>query len=137
MTTTPVGPGYRFQTDPHATDPRMRGRRYAIPFDHVWTAATKLASGDMPGWGLTWHDDREGVIEARTTKRFMNPEGLVRIRIFLDADAQTCVAMSAGPASGGRDLGASRRRIRRFYSALDERLAPRPGQLLPPTPAGR
>jgi len=136
LTTMPVGPSYRFQTDPHASDPRMRGRRFAIPFDQVWTAATRLAAGELPGWGLTWHDDREGVIEARAAKRFLNPEGLVRIRIFLDADAQTCVSMYAGPASGGRDLGASRRRIRRFFAALDRELDPRPGQLLPPTPTG-
>jgi hypothetical protein len=114
----------------------MRGRRYAIPFDHVWTAANRLASGGLPGWGLTWQDDREGVLEARAGKRFLNPEGLVRIRVFLDADAQTCVTMFAGPASGGRDLGASRRRIRRFLAELDRTLAPGPGQILSPTPSG-
>ena len=114
----------------------MRGRRYAIPFDHVWTAATRLAAGELHGWGLTWQDDREGVIEARAAKRFLNPEGLVRIKVFLDADAQTCVTMFAGPASGGHDLGASRRRIRLFFAELDRLLDPRPGQLLAPHPSG-
>lgn len=136
MTTTPVGPSYRVRTDPNASDARMRGRRYAIPFDHVWTAAMKLASGHETGWGLTWQDDREGVIEARAPKRFLHPEGLLRISIFLDADAQTCVSMAAGPTSGGRDLGASGRRIRRFFAHLDGMLAPRPDQLLPPEPSG-
>ncbi len=135
MTTPPPGPGYRVRTDPRAADARMRGRRYAIPFEHVWTAAMQLASGHDTGWGLTWQDDREGVIEARAPKQFLRPEGLVRIHIFLDADAQTCVAMAAGPSSGGRDLGASGRRIRGFLKSLDRMLSPRPEQLLSPEPS--
>jgi hypothetical protein len=135
LTTTESGPSYRVRTDPVASDPRLRGRRYAIPFDQVWTAATRLVSGGLEGWGLTWQDDRAGVLEAKVPKRILRPATHVRVRVFLDADAQTCVQMAAGPVTGGRDLGASGRTIRGFFTALDDALALRPGQLLPPAPA--
>ena len=44
---------------------------------------------------------------------------------------------AAGPQSGGRDWGASRRRILRFFAELDGALKPHPGQVLDPTPATR
>ena len=132
-----VGPSYRIRTDPEGTDPKLLGRRYAIPFESVWKEAFRLVSGDLPHWALTWQDDREGVLEARIPERFLRPAGHVRVLVFLDADAQTCVQMRAGPLSGGRDLGASRRRILQFFSALDAALKPSPGQVLPPTPVIR
>ena len=137
MTTAEVGPSYRVRTDPAGPDARLRGRRYAIPFDAVWTAAFRLASGGLAHWTLTWQDDRDGVLEARIPDRFLRPAGQVRIHVFLDDDAQTCVQMAAGPVSGGRDLGASRRRIRAFFAALDAALDPSPEQRLPPTPVTR
>lgn len=136
MTTTASGPSYRVRTDPGAPDARLRGRRYAIPFERVWAASYRLVSGGLPHWGLTWEDDRSGVLEGRVPQRILRPAGHVRVRVFLDADAQTCVQMAAGPVSGGRDLGTSRRRILRFFDALDAELTPRPGQVLPPVPMG-
>lgn len=137
MTGAHSGPNYRVHTAPDASDPRMRGRRYAIPFDQVWRAAFRLLSGGMPHWTLTWEDDEGGVLEAKVPPRTLRPAGLVRVRVFLDADAQTCVAMFAGPADGGRDLGASRRRVLRFFEALDRDLSPAPGQQLTPAPSVR
>lgn len=135
MTTTASGPSYRVRTDPGATDARLRGRRFAIPFERVWAASYRLLSGGLPHWGLTWEDDRSGVLEAKVPERILRPAGHVRVRVFLDADAQTCVEMAAGPVSGGRDLGASRRRIGQFFAALDAELSPRPGEVLPPFPS--
>lgn len=137
MTGAHAGPSYRVHTRPDASDPRLRGRRYAIPFDQVWGAAFELLSGGMPHWTLTWEDDRSGVLEAKVPPRTLRPAGLVRVRVFLDADAQTCVEMFAGPADGGRDLGASRRRVLRFFEALDRHLSPGPGQRLTPMPSAR
>ncbi|MBT8402351.1 MAG: hypothetical protein KJP18_00760 [Gemmatimonadetes bacterium] len=137
MTTAEIGPSYRVRTEPAARDRRLRGRRYAIPFDTVWMEAVRLVSGGLPHWALTWEDDRNGVLEAKVPERILRPAGIVRVSVFLDDDAQTCVQMSAGPQSGGRDLGASRRRVLRFFVELDAALAPRPGQVLDPTPSTR
>ena len=137
MTTAEVGPSYRVRTEPEARDRRLRGRRYAIPFDTVWTEAARLVSGGLPHWALTWEDDRSGVLEAKVPERILRPAGIVRVRVFLDDDAQTCVQMSAGPQDGGRDWGASRRRILRFFAELDGALSPRPDQVLDPTPTTR
>ncbi|MEK9501779.1 hypothetical protein [Gaopeijia maritima] len=137
MTGAASGPSYRVRTAPDASDARMRGRRYAIPFDRVWSAAFRLLSGGLPHWSLTWEDDEHGVLEAKVPHRTLRPAGLVRVRVYLDADAQTCVEMFAGPADGGRDLGASRRRVLRFFEALDRDLAPGPGQRLTPIPTAR
>lgn len=135
MTTTTSGPSHRVRTDPEAPDARLRGRRYAIPFERVWAASYRLVSGGLPHWSLTWQDDRTGVLEAKVPQRILRPAGHVRVRVFLDADAQTCVQMAAGPVSGGRDLGSSRRRILHFFAALDADLAPKQGELLPPVPS--
>ena len=97
----------------------------------------RLVSGGLPHWALTWEDDRNGVLEAKVPERILRPAGIVRVRVFLDDDAQTCVQMSAGPQSGGRDLGASRRRVLRFFAELDGALNPRPDQVLDPTPTTR
>ncbi len=124
MSPTESGPSYRVRTDPQAADPMLRGRTYAVPFDRIWKAASRLVSGDLRGWSLTWADDREGVLEARVAKRLLRPAGMVRVRISLDSDAQTRVDMAAGPSDGGADLGVSRRRIQHFFSELDRAVAP-------------
>ncbi len=132
MTARPAGPGHRVQTSPDATDPRLRGRRYAIPFERVWQGARRLASGGLRRWILTWEDDRAGVIEARIPGRAFRPEGIVQVRVFLDAEGQTGVQLRAGPTANGGDRGASRRRVIAFLDALDRSLALAPGERLPP-----
>jgi hypothetical protein len=48
----PTGRGFA-ATAPDSTDRRLRGRTYAVPFEHVWQAARSLAGGGLRGWTLT------------------------------------------------------------------------------------
>lgn len=108
-------------TAPNAADPSLRGRTYAIPFEDVWQAALRLAAGGLSGWTLRTHDDADGLIRARTHGLGGTMHAIV-VRIFLDADAQTRVDAEA-VAEGPRDFGAARRRLRRFFTALDRAVA--------------
>jgi hypothetical protein len=105
-------------TAPDSPDPELRGRVYAVPFEVVWQAALNLARGGLPRWSIESADDHEGIIEAYARGRFGAEHGII-IRIGLDADAQTTVAVSV-LCRTGRDLGRARRRLRRFLRALDE-----------------
>jgi hypothetical protein len=124
---------HRAATDPRATDPRLRGRTYAIPFDDVWSAATRLLSGGLPGWTLVAADDQAGVIEASTRTRLLGLEGFVRIQIGLDENAQTRVDAVSTSATHYGDLGRSARVLARFFRELDRALGASPGQILDAT----
>jgi len=123
------------RTDPEASDPALRGRTYAIPFDHVWRGVVDLAAGGMRGWSLVSADDQTGLVEAEVQARLSGTPAQVRVRVGLDANAQTRVDAESRSARRSPDLGANRRRIDRFMAALDVRLgarapagsAPRPG----------
>lgn len=125
----------RAATDPTSTDRRLTGRTYAIPFEDVWSAANRLASGELGRWSLLSADDQEGVIEGTAKPLLFGSPCEVRIEIGLDENAQTRV--DAWSSSGGTrgDLGRSRRSLGRFFRALDRALAVRPGQILDPTRA--
>ena len=120
-------------TDPAATDKRIRGRTYAIPFDDVWKAAARLARGELRGWTLLTADDQEGVITGSAKPLLFGDPSEVRIEIGLDENAQTRV--DARSSSGGKrgDLGRNRRALGRFFRGLDRALAAQPGQILDPT----
>ena len=125
-----IGP--RQATRPDHTDASLRGRRYAIPFDRVWTEALTLASKGRRGWTVTEADDQEGIIraEARTLVfRFVDD---VEVRIGLDADAQTRVDLTSSSRTGRFDFGTNARRIRRFLRKLDRALGAGPSLTLPP-----
>jgi hypothetical protein len=124
----------RASTDPKSEDERLLGRTYAIPFDRVWQAATRLAGGGLKGWSLWVADDREGLIEA-STQFLIGPAGDVRVTIGLDDNAQTRVDLVSVSRSQRGDLGRSRRSIGRFLQGLDEMLGASPGQILDPTRA--
>jgi len=111
----------RSVTAPDATDPRLRGRTYAIPFEGVWHAALGLA-GRRRGWRVLESDDLEGRIraEAQTLLRFVDD---VVIEVRLDADAQTRLDMTSASRVGKGDLGKNARRIGKFLRALDRELA--------------
>jgi hypothetical protein len=123
----------RAETDPTSDDDRLRGRTYAIPFENVWQAATKLASGELKGWSLWVADDQAGLIEASTKPFVFLAAGDVRIRVSLDENAQTRVDLTVKSRTERGDLGRSRRSIGRFIRRLDTLLAPRPGQILDAT----
>lgn len=124
----------RASTDPKSEDERLLGRTYAIPFDRVWQAATRLAGGGLKGWSLWVADDREGVIEA-STQFLIGPAGDVRVTIGLDDNAQTRVDLVSVSRTQRGDMGRSRRSIGRFLQGLDEKLGAGPAQILDPTRA--
>lgn len=119
-------------TAPTADDTLLRGRTYAIPFEDVWQAALRLASGSLSRWSLRSHDDASGVIRAHT-RGVTGATHAITIRIVLDSDAQTRVDAEA-EAEGPRDFGAARRRLLRFFAALDRAAANPPARspLRPP-----
>ncbi|MCA9738996.1 MAG: DUF1499 domain-containing protein [Gemmatimonadota bacterium] len=129
------------QTHPAAPDPRLRGRRYAIPFDRVWSAATLLADEGLPGWRVQTWNDRDGIIQAEARGGFLRRTDDVIIRITLDETAQTRVDLTSRSRSGGVDFGTNARRITTFLEALDAKLGATPAQILdagagrrPPSP---
>jgi len=107
-------------TRPDHDDPRLRGRTYAVPFEHVWQAARALCAGGLKRWTLLEEDDQEGVLRAESTLLLPRRVSDVTVFIRLDRDAQTRVdARSVSRRDGGGDLGANARRLRRFFKALD------------------
>jgi hypothetical protein len=122
-------------TDPASTDRRLKGRTYTIPYEAVWSAATRLVRGELGGWTLQAADDQEGVIVGSAKPLLWGGPCDVRVEIGLDENAQTRVdAWSSTPGKRG-DLGRNRRILGRFFRALDRALTVQPGQILDPTRA--
>jgi hypothetical protein len=109
-------------TAPDASDPSLRGRTYVVPFEPVWRAAYRLADGGLRGWTLNEADDSDGAIRA-TSKSIAGAYHDIAISVTLDANAQTRVDATAQAHKPLTDLGRARRRIRRFFKALDRALA--------------
>lgn len=105
------------------SDPRLRGRTYAIPFEQVWQAARALADHGLHRWSLIDSDDYEGILAAESRSLFWRSISDVIIRISLDHDAQTRVDVQARSRRGGVDLGANARRIGSFFRALDQHVS--------------
>jgi hypothetical protein len=119
------------RTDPGSPDPRLRGRTYTIPFEQVWNAALSVADGGLRGWKVVRSDDVRGVLEAEAVGALRRKRvNDVRVRVGLDLDGQTRVDAQMRGRKGSFDLGANRRRLRRFLAALDDRLGATPGQIL-------
>lgn len=119
-------------TDVDASDPTLRGRTYAIPFEAVWQAVVGLAGGGVRGWSIESADDQLGVVKAHVRGGALRPEVDVRVSIRLDRNAQTRVDVLASARSERGDLGRSRRLVTRFFARLDRRLGAGPGQILDP-----
>ncbi|HEX2166042.1 MAG TPA: DUF1499 domain-containing protein [Longimicrobiales bacterium] len=110
------------ETTPNASDPRLRGRTYAVPFEEVWQAALALTGGGLFRWTRHEADDTEGVILA-SSKSLAGAVHDVMVRVTLDEDGQTRVDASAQARRPLSDMGRSRRRLRRFFRALDRTIA--------------
>ena len=122
-------------TDPASADRRLKGRTYAIPFDSVWSAATRLVRGKLRGWSLQAADDQAGIIVGSAQPLLFGGPCEVRVEVGLDENAQTRVdAWSSYPGKRG-DLGRNRRTLGRFFRGLDRELSAGPGQILDPTRA--
>jgi len=115
-------------TAPDASDERLRGRTYAVPFDEVWECSVRLAGGGLSGWRVLEADDVAGVLRAAQRGRLRRAERAATVRIGFDADAQTRVDLDIAGAPGGPDFGAAARAIHRFCRALDRELIRRRGE---------
>jgi len=122
----------RAATAPDHPDHRMRGRRYAIPFQEVWEAVGVLAGGGLRGWTLVEADDMAGTVRAEARTPLFRFTDDVEIRVRLDRDAQTRVDLVSASRVGKGDLGANARRIRWFLRRLDRELDVVPSQVLAP-----
>lgn len=123
---------HRAVTDPTSEDRRLLGRTYAIPFESVWQASTRLAGGGIRGWALWVADDQSGLIEA-SANPVLGPSADVRITVGLDENAQTRVDLTSASRTTRGDLGRSRRNIGTFLKRLDKLLEARPDQILDAT----
>jgi uncharacterized protein (DUF1499 family) len=122
------------RTDRQSPDAALRGRTYAISFDRVWNAALEVCSGAARGWVVTTADDQVGLIQAVTPKRLLGAVADVTVRVTLDENGQTRVDVEAMSRDSTRDLGANRKRIRRFLPALDRKLGATHAQILEDSP---
>lgn len=113
---------HRIATGPEQTDPDLKGRTYPIPFDRVWNAAARLASGGLARWRVIRADDVTGVIQAEVAPRLWEGTGDVLVRIGLDVDGQTRVDLVSSSRGDRPDLGSTRRRVLRFLRDLDHAL---------------
>ena len=107
------------ETSRESDDSRLVGRTYAVPFEHVWQAALRLAGGGLRGWRLRSSDDLAGIINAQSKSRFRGHVSDVRIRISLDEDAQTRVDARSASRGARADFGSNARRLSSFFRALD------------------
>ena len=125
----------RAETAQDATDRRLRGRTYAVPFEQVWTATVMVVRGRR-GWTVLHTDDIEGVLraEVRTALGFTHD---VQIRVGLDANGQTRVDLVSASRVGRGDLGKNARRIGRFLRTLDRELDTMRRRAAPRAPATR
>ena len=82
---------------------------------------------------MVYADEDEGVVQAEATTRLLRFVDDVVIRISLDHDAQTRVEMESRSRVGRADLGANRRRIRRFMASMDHVLSAGPATILSST----
>jgi len=121
----------RAETDPRSDDPRLQGRTYAIPFDHVWTVCIELIQQNRH-WDLLQANDLEGFIRIRCHTLFFKFIDDVEVRISLDEHAMTRVDIKSQSRKGRADLGTNARRIGRILRRLDRKLKAE-GSILDPT----
>lgn len=122
----------RAETDPSSSDPRLRGRTYAIPFDRVWTTIVEVANSSR-GWTVLHADDLAGVLRCESQTFFLRRMDDVFVRVSLDEYAQTRVDVVSKSRAEQRDMGGNTRRIGRFFKKLDRRLEATHEQILDPT----
>ncbi len=117
-------------TTPASEDPDLCGRTYAIPFGEVWDAVVRLTAGGLKGWKMVRWDDDVGLVEAEAQSPLLTMTADVAVSVTLDGNAQTRVDVKARKRGRGGDLGANRRRVRRFVRALDKQLNASAEQIL-------
>lgn len=119
-------------TDPRASDERLRGRTYAVPFDRVWSAALEVA-GAFRGWTVVSFNDLTGRIHVEATSLVLRAVDDVYLMVGLDEDGQTRVDARARTRGGRPDLGRKTRLLGRFFRRLDRALGAGEEEILDPT----
>jgi uncharacterized protein (DUF1499 family) len=104
-----------------ATNPRLSGRTYAVPFAAVWDAALAEARA-MPRWTVAEPDARTGTIRAEARTLLWRFTDDVVVRVSLDDGGMTRVDVRSSSRVGRGDLGANARRVARFLHRVDRRL---------------
>ncbi|GMV07156.1 MAG: hypothetical protein AMXMBFR53_34310 [Gemmatimonadota bacterium] len=122
----------RAETNPASSDPRLRGRTYAIPFDRVWSTALAAIHGGLARWKVLSSDDEKGVILAEARTAVLRRDVDIHIKIGLDEYGQTRVDIRTALRGAHGDLGATTRLIAAFLEELDRRLGATPSQILDP-----
>ncbi|HEX8831304.1 MAG TPA: DUF1499 domain-containing protein, partial [Longimicrobium sp.] len=103
----------RAETRADASDPRLRGRAYSVPFAAVWEAALATARA-MPRWTVAEPDARSGTIHAEAHTALWKFTDDVAIRISLDDKGMTRVDVRSASRVGSADFGTNARRVARF-----------------------
>lgn len=114
------------ETRADASNPKLRGRAYAVAFAEVWGAVMETARA-MPRWTVTASDAGKGTVSAEARTALWGFTDDVVIRISLDDKGMTRVDLRSSSRVGRGDLGANGRRVARFLHALDARLRPAMG----------
>jgi hypothetical protein len=117
-------PRRSIRTAADAAEPHLRGRTYAIPFEHVWQSALQLAGSTLKGWSVASADDTDGILKA-TARSAVGGAHEIDIFVSLDEDAQTRVDVEVRPLKSG-DFGRATRRMQAFFRALDKSLSASP-----------
>ncbi len=135
MSSSRLGEGFlnnKAETRPDHTDPRLRGRTYAIPFAQVWVAALEIARSSR-GWTVLEADEDSGCLQAESETPVFRWVDDVELRMALDENGQTRVDMTSESRVGSSDLGKNARRIRKFFRILDKKIGAGPETILDPT----
>ncbi len=125
----------RAATRPDHPDPRLRGRRYAIPPTEVWTGAVAVAEGGMEGWAVTASNADDGRLTAEATTRIFRFVDDVEVRVSREDSRRTRVDLTSASRVGRSDLGANPRRIHRYLRRLDRWLETAGWDISPPPDA--
>lgn len=112
------------ETAPDSEDPRLRGRRYGVPFHAVWVAALELA-GTLPRWRVVETSPTLGDIRVEARSRVLGRVVEVAIHVRLDDVGATRVDVRSASRKWLGDLGANARRIDSFLRRLDRALSGR------------
>jgi hypothetical protein len=99
----------------------------------VWGAALHLVGGGLEGFALSAADEGRGVLQAHCAGALLKSPLDLRIKVGLDENGLTRVDAHAVPTGRAPTLGAGRRRIRAFMSALDANLGATPAQIIDPS----
>lgn len=87
----------------------------------VWEAVR--ATADRMGWTVVEADETRGRLRAEARTRVFGFVDDVEVRVADGTDGGTRVDMRSASRVGRGDLGTNRRRIRRFMTRLDGRVA--------------